>query len=88
MKISFHDDRIQTVVWATGYRPDHSWLTLPVFDRKCRIEHDGGMIGGGLYAMGLPYLRQRKSTSIGGATDDARVLAAHLAAGLGARCAA
>ena len=30
---------IRTVVWATGFRPDHSWLDLPVFDHKGRVRH-------------------------------------------------
>jgi len=71
-----------SVLWATGYRPDFNWLKLPVFDRKGNLKHDGGVVAEGLYAMGLPYLRQRKSTFIDGACDDACVLAAHLTAGL------
>lgn len=71
---------IRTVIWATGYRPDHSWLELPVFDAKGRIAHDGGVTGApGLYVMGLPFLRRRKSTLIDGAGDDARDLTDHLA---------
>jgi putative flavoprotein involved in K+ transport len=70
------------VLWATGYRPDFNWLKQPVFDRKGNLKHDGGVVAGGLYAMGLPYLRQRKSTFIDGARDDARALANHLTAGL------
>ena len=71
-----------SVLWATGYRPDFSWLDLPVFDRKGNIRHDGGVVGEGLYVMGLPYLRQRKSTFIDGASDDAKALSSHLTAGL------
>jgi len=71
---------IRTIVWATGYRPDYSWLDVPVLDRKGRIKHDGGVAeASGLYVMGMPFLRRRKSTLIDGAADDARDLAAHLA---------
>jgi len=71
---------IRTIVWATGFRPDHSWLDVDVFDRKGRIRHDGGVVESpGLYLMGLPFLRRRKSTLIDGAGDDARELSAHLA---------
>ena len=74
---------IRTVVWATGFRPDHSWLDVPVFDRKGRIRHDGGVVEApGLYLMGMPFLRRRKSSLIDGAGDDARDLSAHLAAHL------
>ena len=80
---------IRTVLWATGYRPDYSWLEVPVLDRKGRIRHDGGVADApGLYAMGLPFLRRRKSALIDGAADDARELAAHLAAYLSAGSAA
>ncbi|MGB6535920.1 MAG: NAD(P)-binding domain-containing protein [Xanthobacteraceae bacterium] len=73
--------RIKTIVWATGFRPDYSWLELPVLDRKGQIRHDGGVVSAtGLYLMGTPFLRRRKSTLIDGAGDDARELAAHLAA--------
>ncbi|SLN31646.1 putative oxidoreductase CzcO [Roseovarius litorisediminis] len=66
------------VVWATGFRPDHSWIDLPVFDRKGHIQHQGGVVCRGLYVMGLPFLRRRKSTFIDGAGDDARDLTTHL----------
>src|SRR5215831_18752533 len=35
---------IKTIVWATGYRPDHAWLKVPVFDRKGNVCHDGGIV--------------------------------------------
>ena len=77
------DGSVKTVIWATGYRPDYSWLQVPVLDRKGRIRHDGGVAEApGLYVMGLPFLRRRKSSFIDGAGDDARDLAAHLSAGL------
>ena len=72
---------IRTVLWATGYRPDHSWLHAPVFDHKGRIRHDGGVAldAPGLYLMGMQFMRRRKSALIDGAGDDARDLAAHIA---------
>jgi putative flavoprotein involved in K+ transport len=70
---------IESVVWATGFRPDLSFLEAPVFDRKSRVVHDGGVTSEpGLYVMGLPFLRRRKSTLIDGADADARDLAGHL----------
>jgi putative flavoprotein involved in K+ transport len=79
---------IRTVIWATGYRPDYSWLDVPVLDRKGRIRHDGGIVAApGLYVLGLPFMRRRKSSFIDGAGDDAGDLAAHLSLGL-ARAAA
>ena len=74
---------IKTILWATGFRPDYSWLDVPVFDRKGRVRHDGGIVGSpGMYLMGMQFLRRRKSSLIDGAGDDARDLSTHLAAHL------
>ena len=76
-------NNIKTVIWATGYRADYSWLKVPVFDHKARIRHDGGIVASpGMYVMGLPFLRRRKSSFIDGAGDDARDLANHMCASL------
>ena len=70
---------IGTVIWATGYRPDYSWLDVPVLDRNGRIRHEGGVVATpGMYVMGLPFMRRRKSSFIDGAAADAADLAAHL----------
>jgi putative flavoprotein involved in K+ transport len=76
---------IRSIIWATGFRPDYSWLDVPVLDPKGNIRHDGGVVSEapGLYVMGLPFLRRRKSSLIDGAADDARDLSAHLASYLG-----
>jgi putative flavoprotein involved in K+ transport len=80
---------IRTVIWATGFRPDYSWLDVPVLDRKGRVRHDGGVVDApGLYLMGIPFLRRRKSSLIDGAGDDARDLSAHLASYLDKRAVA
>jgi putative flavoprotein involved in K+ transport len=71
---------IKAIIWATGYRPDYSWLEVPVLDRKGRIQHDGGVVSSpGMYLMGTQFMRRRKSALIDGAGDDARDLSAHLA---------
>ena len=76
---------IRTIIWATGFRPDYSWLDVPVLDRKGRIDHDGGVVASpGMYLIGMPFLRRRKSTLIDGAAGDAAELTAHLAGHLGA----
>ncbi|MEO1138352.1 MAG: NAD(P)-binding domain-containing protein [Pseudomonadota bacterium] len=72
---------IKSIVWATGFRPAHDWLRdLPVFDRRGRIVHDGGVVAAapGLYVLGLPFLRRRRSLQISGAGPDARDIARHL----------
>ncbi len=70
---------IRTVIWATGFRPDYSWLDVPVFDRKGHVRHDGGIVDApGLYLLGLPLMRRRKSSFIFGIEDDARDISEHL----------
>ncbi len=73
--------QIETIVWATGFRPDYSWLTVPVLDRKGLIRHDGGVADSpGMYLLGSPFLRRRKSSFIDGARADAQELIVELAA--------
>jgi len=71
---------INTVLWATGYRPDYSWLGLPVLDYRGRIRNEGGVVQGapGVYLLGGSLLRTRRSSYISGAAEDSRVLADHL----------
>lgn len=81
----FSREGIRTIIWATGFRPDHSWVHARVLDRKGGIRHDGGVVTGapGLYRIGLNMLRRRKSSFIHGAEDDARELTDHIGAYLG-----
>jgi len=77
---------IRTIIWATGYRPDYSWLDVDVLDAKSMVRHDGGVADSpGMYVIGMPFLRRRKSSFIDGACDDAQDLAGHLAAFLDGR---
>jgi putative flavoprotein involved in K+ transport len=71
---------IETIVWATGYHPDVSWLQLPVLDRRGRVRHDGGVVQGapGVYVLGGNLLRTRRSSYISGADEDSRAVADHL----------
>ncbi len=80
LELDLAKGEITTVLWATGFRPDHSWLDIPVRDRTGYIRHDGGVVTGapGLYILGLPVLRTRGSTYIHGAGADSEALAGHL----------
>jgi putative flavoprotein involved in K+ transport len=80
LQLDLGSGEIRSVVWATGYRPDYGWLDVPVVDAKGHLEHDGGVVTGspGLYALGLPVLRRRKSTFIYGIEDDARDVIGYL----------
>ena len=86
LSIDLRNGQIAAILWATGFHPDYSWLRLPVVDRKGQLRHDGGIVqdAPGVYAVGLPVLRRRKSTFIHGAEDDAREIVDHLAAHLAA----
>ena len=85
LQLDLRTGEITSVVWATGYRPSYDWLHVPVVDEKGHLEHDGGVVTGspGLYALGLPVLRRRKSTFIHGIEDDAREVIDHLAGYVG-----
>jgi putative flavoprotein involved in K+ transport len=77
---------IDTVVWATGFRPDHGYLDPSLLDRRGRIVHDGGvMTAPGMYALGLPFMRRRKSAFIDGVGRDAEDLVGAIHAHLDAR---
>ena len=87
LELDLRRGAIRSVVWATGFRPDYSWLDVPVIDEKGHLRHTGGVVDApGMYALGLPVLRRRNSTFISGAGDDARDVVAHLAGYLD-RCA-
>jgi putative flavoprotein involved in K+ transport len=87
LELDLTSGEITAVLWATGFRPDHSWLDIPVRDRNGRIQHDGGVVTGapGLYVLGLPVLRTRGSTYIHGAAADSEALTDHLCSYLSSR---
>jgi putative flavoprotein involved in K+ transport len=86
LQLDLSSGEIRAVLWATGYRPDYPWLDLSVLDEKGHLIHDGGVVDSpGLYALGLPVLRRRKSSFIHGIEDDAREVIDHLAGFLAAR---
>lgn len=80
LSLDLRSGEVRSIIWATGYRPDYSWLQLPVVDAKGHLRHDGGVVDApGMYAIGLPVLRRRRSSFICGAEDDARSVVDHLA---------
>jgi putative flavoprotein involved in K+ transport len=81
--VRFEDDskfEIDAVIWATGYRPDHSWIDLPVFGEDGRLRHRRGVTDGpGLYFLGLTWQHTRGSALIGWVKDDAEFIAERIA---------
>ena len=79
LQLDLCSGEIRAIVWATGFRPDYGWLDVPVVDAKGHLRHDGGVVDSpGIYALGLPVLRRRKSSFIYGIEDDAREVIDHL----------
>ena len=88
LDLDLRSGEIRSIIWATGFRPDYSWLNVPVVDRKGHLRHEGGVVDApGTHAIGLPVLRRRKSTFIHGAEDDARDVTDHLARHLAGKAA-
>ncbi|WP_138758542.1 flavin-containing monooxygenase [Modestobacter altitudinis] len=72
---------VDAVVWATGYRSDHSWLHVPGVVVDGQVRHDGGVTDvPGLYFLGLPWQTCRGSALLGFVGADAAVLSARMAA--------
>jgi putative flavoprotein involved in K+ transport len=70
-----------TVIWATGFELDHSFVQLPVFDTDGRLVHQRGVTASpGLYFLGLPWQHTRGSALLGWVKDDAQYIADQIAA--------
>ncbi|MEM9425141.1 MAG: NAD(P)/FAD-dependent oxidoreductase [Pseudomonadota bacterium] len=86
LSLNLRDVGIQTVVWATGFKRNYSWLQGDVLTARGELKHNGGVCDmPGLYAIGLPFMRRRNSTFIDGVGADARDLTHHICAQLGHR---
>jgi putative flavoprotein involved in K+ transport len=86
--VDLNSGEIETIIWATGFRPDYSWLDVAVLDRKGLIRHEGGIVDSpGMYLLGSPFLRRRKSSFIDGGRVDAEDLACEVEAYLAGRVA-
>ena len=82
--VRFEDEselEVDAVIWATGYRPDVSWIDLPILDSNGRLRHRRGVTDvPGLYFLGLTWQWTRGSALIGWVKDDAAFLTERLAA--------
>lgn len=71
---------ISSVVWATGFTSDYSWLQVDAFDAKGKPRHQRGISSEpGIYFVGLPWLSRRGSAFIWGVWHDAKHIADHIA---------
>jgi putative flavoprotein involved in K+ transport len=73
--------QVDAVIWATGYRPDYSWIDLPIVDENGRLRHRRGVTDvPGLLFLGLTWQWTRGSALIGWVKDDAAFLVERIAA--------
>lgn len=71
---------VTSIIWATGYATDFSWLQVDAFDANGKPKHQRGVSSEpGVYFVGLPWLSRRGSTFIWGVWHDARHIADHIA---------
>ena len=71
---------VGTVIWATGFRPDYSWIDVPVFDEHGGLQHERGVTAApGLYFLGLTWQHTRGSALLGWVQDDAAFIAQRIA---------
>ena len=78
--IDLGDENVTTIVWATGFSYDFSWIDFPVCDEMGYPVTDRGATAiPGLYFIGLNWMVKRKSGLLYGVGDDARSVAAHIA---------
>jgi putative flavoprotein involved in K+ transport len=82
--VRFEDEsevEVDAVIWATGYRPDYSWIHLPILDSTGRARHRRGVTDApGLFFLGLTWQHTRGSALIGWVQDDAEFIAERIAA--------
>jgi putative flavoprotein involved in K+ transport len=72
---------VDAVIWATGYRPDYSWIELPIFDKTGDLRHRRGVTDvPGFYFLGLSWQHTRGSALIGWVGDDAEFIAGEIEA--------
>jgi putative flavoprotein involved in K+ transport len=88
--VTFADDatlRVTTVVWATGFRRDYSWIAVrEVFDDQgLLLQHRGVTPARGLYFLGLPWQSSAGSALLGFVQRDAAKLVDHIAVGYSGR---
>jgi putative flavoprotein involved in K+ transport len=83
-RVSFSDGTsldVRSVIWATGFGVDRSWIDVPVFDDEGRLVHQRGVTESpGLYFLGLPWQHTRGSALLGWVKDDAEHIAQQIAA--------
>jgi len=90
-RVSFADGSerdVDAVIWATGYRADHSWIEAPVLDDDGRVRHRRGVTDvPGLYFLGMSWQHTRGSALLGWVKEDAEFIATEIDAAASPRAA-
>jgi putative flavoprotein involved in K+ transport len=83
-EVTFSDGErltIDAVIWATGFKVDHSWIAIPVFDDSGQAQHRRGVTSApGLYFLGMQWQYTRGSALLGWVKEDAQYIAEQTAA--------
>jgi len=70
---------VKSIIWATGFAQDYSWLDVNAFDDNGKPQHQRGVSSEpGVYFVGLPWLSRRGSSFIWGVWHDAKHIAGHI----------
>jgi putative flavoprotein involved in K+ transport len=79
--LNLKENNISSIVWSTGFEGDFSYINLPIFDTNGKLIHQDGIPDfAGVYFLGYPWLRTRKSTILFGIIDDAESIVAKMLA--------
>lgn len=79
LSLNLQEAGITTIIWATGFKFDYSWLQVNAFDEAGAPLHKRGISAqGGIYFLGLPNLTNRSSSFIWGVWHDAKFIADHI----------
>nr|MBO2510587.1 FAD-dependent oxidoreductase [Gammaproteobacteria bacterium] len=80
LELNLAEAGVTTIIWATGYAVDFSWLQVNAFDANGKPKHQRGVSSEpGIYFLGLPWLSRRGSSFIWGVWHDAKHIADHIA---------
>ena len=75
-ELDLKSEGISTIIWAIGFKPDHSWVDFPVFDDQGYAVHQRGVTSWpGLYFLGLHFQHKAKSDLLFGIGEDAEYIA-------------
>ncbi len=79
LELNLAEAGVTSIIWATGFAVDFSWLKVDAFDKEGKPKHQRGVSAEpGIYFLGLPWLSRRGSTFIWGVWHDAKYLADHI----------